>query len=95
MGSLTPSNPPSSLLLPALESFFSLSHHPSYSWRTPCSEDYLNSTIEDDGNEQPFVAPGTQAERDRICIAWTMSSSPPSQGSPTYSNLDITPRTMY
>jgi hypothetical protein len=34
-------------------------------------EDYLNSSIEEEGNQQPFVAPGTQAERDRVWTAWT------------------------
>jgi hypothetical protein len=34
-------------------------------------QDYLNSAIEEEDNGQPFVAPGTQAGRDRIWIAWT------------------------
>ncbi|KAM7189007.1 Protein of unknown function (DUF3435) domain containing protein [Rhypophila sp. PSN 637] len=32
---------------------------------------YFDSAIEDEGNDQPFVASGTQAERDRIWTAWT------------------------
>ncbi|KAM7210132.1 hypothetical protein V8F06_014488 [Rhypophila decipiens] len=33
-------------------------------------QDYFDSAIEDEGNDQPFVASGTQAERDRIWTAW-------------------------
>ncbi|KAL2156671.1 hypothetical protein VTH82DRAFT_1416 [Thermothelomyces myriococcoides] len=33
-------------------------------------QDYLESTIEEAGNEKPFVAPTTQVERDRIWTAW-------------------------
>ncbi|KAK4236911.1 hypothetical protein C8A03DRAFT_35183 [Achaetomium macrosporum] len=53
-------------------------------------QDYLDSSIEEEGNEQPFVAPGTQAERDRVWTAWTeYVFSPLFLGFP-----DITPGTM-
>jgi hypothetical protein len=42
-------------------------------------QDYLNTAIEEEGNEQPFVAPGTQAERNRVWIAWTKSVFPPAR----------------
>ncbi|KAG7284914.1 hypothetical protein NEMBOFW57_009529 [Staphylotrichum longicolle] len=42
-------------------------------------QDYLNSAIEEEGNEQPFVAPGTQAERNRVWIAWTKFVFPPAR----------------
>lgn len=32
---------------------------------------YTVSAIEEEGNEKPFVASGTKAERDRIWVAWT------------------------
>ena len=32
---------------------------------------YLDTAIEEEGNEQPFVAPETQGERDRVWTAWT------------------------
>lgn len=32
---------------------------------------YTASAIEEEGNEKPFVASGTKAERDRIWVAWT------------------------
>ncbi|KAK4111496.1 hypothetical protein N656DRAFT_846248 [Canariomyces notabilis] len=32
---------------------------------------YTVSAIEEEGNEKPFVAPGTKAQRDRIWVAWT------------------------
>ncbi|KAK4233785.1 hypothetical protein C8A03DRAFT_38488, partial [Achaetomium macrosporum] len=34
-------------------------------------QDYLDSAIEEEVNEKPFVTPGTQAERDRIWTVWT------------------------
>ncbi|KAM7210368.1 hypothetical protein V8F06_014244, partial [Rhypophila decipiens] len=34
-------------------------------------QDYLDSVIKEEGNNQPFVAPGTQEERDRVWTAWT------------------------
>ncbi|KAL2192733.1 hypothetical protein P885DRAFT_64673 [Corynascus similis CBS 632.67] len=32
---------------------------------------YLDNAIEEEANEQPFVAPKTQADRDKIWTAWT------------------------
>lgn len=34
-------------------------------------QDYLDNAIEEEGNEKPFVAPGTQAERERTIEKWT------------------------
>ncbi len=48
-------------------------------------QDYLDSAIEEEGNEQPFVARVTKAERDRVWIAWTAYAFPfpPSSALPT------------
>ncbi|KAK4207084.1 hypothetical protein QBC37DRAFT_380459 [Rhypophila decipiens] len=40
--------------------------------------DYLDSAVKEEGNDQPFVAPGMQAERDRIWTVWTEYVFPPS-----------------
>jgi hypothetical protein len=34
-------------------------------------QDYADSAIEEEGNEESFVAPDTQAERNRIWNEWT------------------------
>jgi hypothetical protein len=61
-------------------------------------QDYLDSAIEEEGNDQPFVAPDTQAERDRMWTTWTEYVFPPLPFLPRLPydpNLDITPRTLY
>jgi hypothetical protein len=54
---------------------------------------YTVSAIEEEGNEKPFVAPGTRAERDRIWKAWTEYVFSPSFPGFFYpnQNLDIKP----
>jgi hypothetical protein len=56
---------------------------------------YMNSAAEKESNEKPFVAPDTEAERNRIWTAWTEYVFSPSRASLSQTkNLDMSLETI-